>query len=69
MIGHHSRLGMRWAILTSFVSVLVLITRVIDRSTLHFAVARNMVYKSDTPEKNLTGKKCRADGTKSYKIC
>ena len=31
--------------------VLVLITRVIHRFTLHFAVARNMVYKSNTREK------------------
>ena len=31
--------------------VVVLITRVIRRSTLHFAVARNIVYKSNTREK------------------
>ena len=41
---------MRWANLTSFVPVLVLITRVIHRSTVHFAVARNIVYKSNTWE-------------------
>ena len=40
--------------------VLVLITRVIHRSTLHFAVARKIVYKSNTREKNLTGRKCGA---------
>ena len=38
-------------ILTSFVPVLVLITRVIHRSKLHFAVARNIVYKSTTQGK------------------
>ena len=37
--------------LTSFVPVLVLITRVIHRSKLHFAVARNIVYKSNSREK------------------
>ena len=42
---------MWWANLTSFVPVLVLITRVIHRSTLHFAVARNIVYKRNTREK------------------
>ena len=31
--------------------VLILITRVIDRSKLHFAVARNIVYKSNNQEK------------------
>ena len=31
--------------------VLLLITRVIDRSKLHFAAARNIVYKSNTWEK------------------
>ena len=31
--------------------VLVLITRVIHRSKLHFAAARNIVYKSNTQEK------------------
>ena len=49
---------MWWANLTSFVPLLVLITRVIDRSKLHFAVG-----------KNLTGRKCRAYRTISYKIC
>ena len=29
----------------------VLITRVIHRSKLHFAVAQNIVYKSNAPEK------------------
>ena len=38
-------------IYTSFVPVLVLITRVIYRSTLHFAVARNIVFKSNTRKK------------------
>ena len=32
-------------------SVLVLITRIIHRSKLHFAVARNIVYKSNTQGK------------------
>ena len=31
--------------------VLLLITRVIHRSKLHFAVARNLLYKSNTQEK------------------
>ena len=31
--------------------VLVLITHVIHRSKLHFAVARNLLYKSNTQEK------------------
>ena len=42
---------MWWANLTPFMPVLVLITRVIDRPTLHFALARNTVYKSNTREK------------------
>ena len=42
---------MWWANLTSFVPVLVLITRVIHRSKLHFAVAQNFLYKSNTQEK------------------
>ena len=50
MIGHHSRLRDVMANLTSFVPVLVLITRVIHRSKLHFAVARNIVYKNNTQE-------------------
>ena len=35
---------MGWANLTPFMSVLMLITRVIHRSTLHFAVAKGIVY-------------------------
>ena len=35
---------MRWAYLTPVIPVLVLITRVIHRSKLHFAVARSIVY-------------------------
>ena len=50
MIGHHSRLRDVKANLTSFVPVLLLITRVIHRSKLHFAVARNLLYKSNTQE-------------------
>ena len=42
MIGHHSLL--RWANITPFMPVLVLITRIIHRFTLHFAVARNILY-------------------------
>ena len=42
---------MWWANLTSFVPVLVLIKRVIHRSKLHFAVAWNIVYKSNTRKK------------------
>ena len=34
--------------LTPFIPVLVLITRVIHRPTLHFEVARNIVYLSQT---------------------
>ena len=49
MMGHHSRL--RDVMGQSFVPVLVLITPVIHRSTLHFAVARNIVYKSNTRKK------------------
>ena len=68
MIGHHSLLrdvvGQSYLI----VPVLVLITHVIHRSTLHYAVARNIVYKSNTRKKNLTGRKCRAYRTISYKI-
>ena len=44
--------------LTSFVPVLVLIMRVIHRSKLHFAVAQNVIYESNTREKILTGRKC-----------
>ena len=52
MIGHRSRLrdAMGQSYLP-FVPVLMLITRVIHRSTLHFAVARNIVYKSNAPGK------------------
>ena len=64
MIGHRARLRD----VTPFMPVLVLIMRVIHRSKLHFAVARNTVYKSNTREKNLTGRKCRAYRTISYKI-
>ena len=42
---------MWWPNLTPFMPVLVLITRVIHRSTLHFAAARNIVHKSNTWEK------------------
>ena len=42
---------MRWVNLAPFMPVLVLITRVIHRSTLHFAVARNIVFKRNTREK------------------
>ena len=55
--------------ITSFVPILVLITRVIHRSTLHFEVARNIVYKSNTRGKNLTGRNCRAYRTILYKLC
>ena len=47
MIGHHSRLRdvMVQVIFTPFMPVLSqLITRVINESTLHFAVARNIIY-------------------------
>ena len=70
LIGHHSRLrDVMRANLLPFVSVIVLITRVIHRSTLHFAAAQNIVYKSNTREKNLTGRKCRVYRTISFKIC
>ena len=53
MIGHHPRLrdlmGQSYHIYAR--PVIVLITRVIHRSTLHFAVARKVVYKSNTREK------------------
>ena len=42
---------MRWANLAPFMPVPVLITRYIHRSTLHFAVARNIVFKRNTREK------------------
>ena len=53
MIGHHSRLRdvMVQVIFTPFLPVLSqLITRVINESTLHFAVAlaRNIIYLSNT---------------------
>ena len=44
---------MRWANLAPFMPVLVLITRVIHRSTLHVAVARNIVFKTEILEKKL----------------
>ena len=69
MIGHHSRLRDVMSQSYLIVPVLVLITRVIHRSKLHFAVARNIVYKSNTQEKNLTGRKCRVHRTIFYKIC
>ena len=43
---------MRWANLAPFMPVLVLITRVIHWSTLHFAIARNIVFKRNTREKS-----------------
>ena len=42
---------MWWANLTSFVPVLVLIMCIIYRAKLHFEVAQNIVYKSNTREK------------------
>ena len=51
MIGHHSRLRDVMGQSYFFVPVLVQITRVIYRSTLHFAVAWNIVYKSNSREK------------------
>ena len=42
---------MRWANLAPFMPVPVLITHYIHRSTLHFAVARNIVFKRNTREK------------------
>ena len=45
-------------------NVLVLIMCVIHRFKLHFAVAGCIVLGKD-----LTGRKCRAYGTISYKIC
>ena len=51
MIGHHSRLrdviGQSYLICACSY-VLVLITPFIHRSKLYFAVARNIVYKSNT---------------------
>ena len=46
MIDHHSHLRDEWANLTLFMPVLVLITRVIHRSTLHFAVSRKIQVES-----------------------
>ena len=51
MIGHHSRLRDVMAQSCPFMPVLELIARVIHRSTLHFAVARNIIHKSTTREK------------------
>ena len=42
---------MWWANPTSFVPVLVLIKPVVTFYKLHFAVAQNIVYKSNTQEK------------------
>ena len=40
--------------------VLVVIARIIHRSTLYFAVARNLVYENNTwGKKHLTGRKCQ----------
>ena len=52
-IGHHSRLRdvMGQSYLICACTRAYLITRVIHRSKLHFAVARNIVYKSNTREK------------------
>ena len=50
-IGQHSCLRDVMGQSYLIVPVPVLITRVIHRSTLHFAVARNIVYKSNTREK------------------
>ena len=47
-IGHHPRKRDWWANLAPFIPVLVLITRVIHRSTLHFAVAGGTASRSDT---------------------
>ena len=69
MIGHYSRLrdvtGQSHPI---YPCTRANHARVINRSTLHFAVARNIVYNSNTWEKNLTGRKCQAYRTISYKI-
>ena len=57
MIGHHSRL--RHMMGQSY--LICACTRVNHARYLHFAVARNIVYKSNTWEKYLTGRKCRAN--------
>jgi len=44
MIGHHSRLRDMMGQSYPIFAVLVLITRIIYRFTLHFAVARNILY-------------------------
>ena len=59
MICHHSRLRDVMAQSYPFYAC-TRANHAIHRSTLHFAVARNIVHKSNTREKNLTGKKCRA---------
>ena len=46
MIGHCASQGNVMANLTPFIPVLMLITRVIHQSTLHFAVAGCIVYQS-----------------------
>ena len=46
MIDHHSHLRDEWAYISIFMPVLVLITRLIHRSTLHFAVSRNIQVES-----------------------
>ena len=51
MKGHHSRLRDVMGQSYFIVPVLMLITHVIHGSTLHFAVARNIVYKSNAWEK------------------
>ena len=52
MIGHHSYLRDVIGQFTLFVPLLVLIMHIIHRSMLHFAVARNIVYESNTRGKN-----------------
>ena len=46
MIDHHSHLRDEWANVSIFMPVLVLITSLIHRSTLHFAVSHNIQVES-----------------------
>jgi len=44
MIGHHSRLKDMMGQSCPIMPVLVLVTRIVYRFTVHFAVARNILY-------------------------
>ena len=67
MIGHHSRL--RDAMGQSYLIYACIRANHARYSSVHDTFCGSSKHKSNTPEKNLTGRKCRGYRTMSYKIC